>query len=73
MAWRTRGSDVGVRTGGDEFLVLLPPGGLERVAAWRADRTSEQVLEAADSMLYAAKRGGKDRIMVETAIATPCT
>jgi diguanylate cyclase (GGDEF)-like protein len=90
-----RGSDVGVRTGGDEFLVLLPRGGLadarvlaERVrdaiaaqgrsephsaitasfgvAAWRSGRTGEQVLEAADGMLYAAKRAGKDRIMTET-------
>jgi two-component system cell cycle response regulator len=90
-----RASDVGVRTGGDEFLVLLPHGGLpdarilaERVrdallqqarsephtavtvsagvAAWRTGRTAEQVLEAADAMLYAAKRGGKDRIAVES-------
>ncbi len=89
-----RTSDIGVRTGGDEFLVLVPHGGLEDakvlaerireavesqgraephtaitvsvgVAAWRSDRTAEQVLEAADAMLYAAKRAGKDRVMVE--------
>jgi diguanylate cyclase (GGDEF)-like protein len=94
----TRGSDVGVRTGGDEFLVLLPRGGLgdarvlaERlhqavaaqgrsephtavtvslgVAAWRPGRTADQVLEAADDMLYAAKRAGKDRIMTEGPVA----
>jgi diguanylate cyclase (GGDEF)-like protein len=91
-----RGSDLGVRAGGDEFLVLLPRGGLDDarvladrlrdavaaqgrsephtaitvslgVAAWRPGRTVEQVLEAADAMLYAAKRAGKDRIMSETA------
>jgi diguanylate cyclase (GGDEF)-like protein len=90
-----RGSDAGVRTGGDEFLVLVPHGGLDDaralaerlraaieaqgrtephtaitasfgVASWRAGRTAEQVLEAADAMLYAAKRAGKDRIVVET-------
>ncbi|HKY50318.1 MAG TPA: diguanylate cyclase [Candidatus Limnocylindria bacterium] len=89
-----RASDVGVRTGGDEFLVLLPHSGLDDarslatrvrdavlaqgrsephtaitmsfgVAAWHAGRTAEQVLEAADAMLYAAKRAGKDRIFVE--------
>jgi two-component system cell cycle response regulator len=92
-----RGSDVGVRTGGDEFLILLPRGGLEDarvlagrlrdavaaqgraephtaitvslgVAAWRPGRTTEQVLEAADAMLYAAKRAGKDRIMTEAPV-----
>jgi diguanylate cyclase (GGDEF)-like protein len=35
------------------------------VAAWRPGRTAEQVLEAADGMLYAAKRAGRDRIMTE--------
>ena len=89
-----RTSDVGVRTGGDEFLVLVPHGGTDEakvlaerlreaievhgraephtaitvsagVAAWRAGRTADQVLEAADAMLYAAKRAGKDRVMVE--------
>jgi diguanylate cyclase (GGDEF)-like protein len=94
-----RGSDIGVRTGGDEFLVLIPHGGLDDgrvlagrlreameqqgrsephtavtvsagVAAWRAGRTAEQVLEAADAMLYAAKRAGKDRVMVEAPAAT---
>ena len=93
-----RTSDVGVRTGGDEFLVLAPHGGLEEarvlaervreavelqgrsephtavtvsagVAAWRPGRTAEQVLEAADAMLYAAKRAGKDRVMVEAPAA----
>lgn len=95
-----RTSDIGVRTGGDEFLVLVPHGGLEDarvmaerlreavelqgraephtavtvsagVAAWRPDRTAEQVLEAADAMLYAAKRAGKDRVMVEAPAAAP--
>jgi diguanylate cyclase (GGDEF)-like protein len=89
-----RTSDIGVRTGGDEFLILAPHGGLDEakvlaervreavelqgraephtaitvsvgVAAWRPGRTAEQVLEAADAMLYAAKRAGKDRVMVE--------
>ncbi|HVD50432.1 MAG TPA: sensor domain-containing diguanylate cyclase [Candidatus Udaeobacter sp.] len=90
-----RSSDVGVRTGGDEFLVLMAQSGLEEsriaaervreavelqgradpkiaitvsagVAAWRPGRSSEQVMEAADAMLYAAKRAGKDRVLAET-------
>jgi len=94
-----RASDVGVRTGGDEFLVLLPRGGIddarvlaERLreamaaqgraephtaitvslgaAAWSPGRTAEQVLEAADAMLYAAKRAGKDRIVADSSVAT---
>ena len=93
-----RASDVGVRTGGDEFLVLVPHGGLDDarilaerlreavelagraephtaitvsagVAAWRQGRTAEQVLEAADAMLYAAKRAGRDRVLVEAPAA----
>jgi PleD family two-component response regulator len=39
------------------------------VAAWRPGRTAEKLLEAADGMLYAAKRAGKDRIMVEGPVA----
>ena len=92
-----RSSDVGVRTGGDEFLVLMAQCGLEEsriaaervreavelqgradpkiaitvsagVAAWRPGRSAEQVLEAADAMLYAAKRAGKDRVISETGL-----
>ena len=92
-----RASDVGVRTGGDEFLVLMAQSGLEEarvaaervreavelqgradpkiaisvsagVAAWRLGRSSEQVLEAADAMLYAAKRAGKDQVLAEDAL-----
>ncbi len=95
-----RESDVAVRTGGDEFLVLAPQSGLEQtrtlaervreavelqgraephtaitvsagVAAWREGRSAEQVLEAADAMLYAAKRAGKDRVMVEAPAPAP--
>jgi diguanylate cyclase (GGDEF)-like protein len=91
-----RGSDIAFRTGGDEFLVLVPHGGLDDaktladrvreavaaqgraephtaitvslgVAAWREGRTADQVVEAADAMLYAAKRAGKDRVMAESA------
>ena len=87
-----------MRTGGDEFLVLMPQSTLEEariaaervreavdaqgradpriaitvsagVASWRAGRSAEQVLEAADLMLYAAKRAGKDRVMAEVSLA----
>jgi diguanylate cyclase (GGDEF)-like protein len=97
-----RTSDIGVRTGGDEFLVLIPHAALDEakvlaerirdavrqqgraephtaitvsagVAAWRPGRTAEQVLEAADGMLYAAKRAGKDRIRAEAAAPTTTT
>jgi diguanylate cyclase (GGDEF)-like protein len=40
------------------------------VAAWRPGRSSEQVMEAADAMLYAAKRAGKDRVLAETGLVT---
>ena len=92
-----RASDVAVRTGGDEFLVLMAQSGLEEsrtaaervreavelqgradpkiaisvsigVAAWRSGRSAEQVLEAADAMLYAAKRAGKDRVTAESGL-----
>ncbi len=92
-----RTSDLSFRTGGDEFLVLIPEGDLNEarvaaervrdaveqqgraephtaitvsagVAAWRPGRTAEQVLEAADAMLYAAKRAGKDRVHVEAPV-----
>jgi diguanylate cyclase (GGDEF)-like protein len=89
-----RASDVGVRTGGDEFLVLMAQSGIEEariaaervreavelagradpkiattvsagVAGWQPGRSAEQVLEAADAMLYAAKRAGKGRVVAE--------
>ena len=92
-----RSSDVAVRTGGDEFLVLMAQSGIDEsriaaervrdavelqgradpkiaitvsagVAAWRPGRSAEQVLEAADAMLYAAKRAGKDRVVSETGL-----
>jgi len=95
-----READISFRTGGDEFLVLVPKGQLHEarqaaervreavaaqgrsephtavtvsagVASWRPGRTAEQVLEAADSMLYAAKRAGKDRVMVEAPAPAP--
>jgi diguanylate cyclase (GGDEF)-like protein len=91
-----RGSDIPVRTGGDEFLLLLPQTALpdgaaaaERVrravrqrgtadpaaaitvsagvAAWRPGRSAEDVLQAADAMLYQAKRSGRDRVLAEPA------
>jgi len=93
-----RASDVGVRTGGDEFIVLMAQSTLDEariaaerlreaidaqgqsdpriaitvsagVAGWRPGRSADQVLEAADLMLYAAKRAGKDRVMAEIALA----
>jgi PleD family two-component response regulator len=39
------------------------------VSSWRTGRTADQTLKAADAMLYAAKRAGKDRIMTEAAEA----
>ena len=88
-----------MRTGGDEFLVLMAQSGLEEsriaaervreaveaqgradpkiaitvsagVAAWRPGRSAEQVTEAADAMLYAAKRAGKGRVLAETSLVT---
>lgn len=43
------------------------------VATWLLGRTADQVLETADAMLYAAKRAGKDRVMVETLAASAPT
>ena len=40
------------------------------VATWQIGRTAEQILEAADGMLYAAKRAGKDRVVVETLVGS---
>jgi diguanylate cyclase (GGDEF)-like protein len=90
-----RAADIPVRTGGDEFVVILPDTDLagavraaehivaaaesERtaspfgalgvsagVAEWREDRTAEEVLRIADTLLMQAKRAGKGRAFAQS-------
>lgn len=90
----TRGDDLVIRTGGEEFLILLPEAGPERALeicerlcrrvsryGWQALAPGLQVRlsvglasappydlrvlsERADAALYAAKRGGRDRVQL---------
>jgi len=100
----SRDTDLAARTGGEEFVVLLPDTPLdgaivfaERLRAALADVTvdldqgtltmtaslgvaeladgdAEALLRAADECLYAAKRGGRNRVMaVATGGATEAT
>ncbi len=64
-AWRRFALNPAALAGSLILLLMVSAG----VAAWRSERTAEQVLEAADAMLYAAKRAGKDRVMVEAPVA----
>ncbi len=90
-----RGSDVAIRTGGDEFVAILPETPCENVqivfdrirtrvhdlrradqrlmftvsagaVGWTSGSTLEALVQAADTLLLSAKRGGKDRLAIQS-------
>ena len=67
IQFRLNGEAVEAQGRADPKIAITVSAG---VAAWRPGRSSEQVMEAADAMLYAAKRAGKDRVLAETGLVT---